>query len=97
MEDKLEVTDMGTFMGRVAYKLSKEGHALQALADMWFNKKEDKFFVIRQQGIDIGHLAEELLLLRNQLCKDCMLKEVAVTIHIDSSDSPKKAKEVDQN
>ncbi len=97
MEDKLEVSDLGTFLGWISHKLTKEGISLQALAEMWFDKGEDKFFVVRQQGIDVCHLAEKILLLRNQLCKNCMLKEVAVTIHIDSSDSPKKAKEADQN
>jgi hypothetical protein len=97
MEDKLEVSDLGTFLGWISHKLCKEGHSLQALAEMWFDKDEDKFFVIRQQGIDICHLGEKLLTLRNQLCRNCMLKEVVVTIHIGTSDSPKEGKETDQN
>ncbi len=97
MEDKLEVSDLGTFLGWISHKLSKEGHALQALAEMWFDKGEDKFSTIRQQGIDISHLGEKLQILRNQLCRNCMLKEVVITIYIGTSDSPKKAKETDQN
>ena len=77
--DTEEQTDLGTFLGRIAYRLNKEGNALQALAKMWFEDEgEEKRKILEQSGIDTNYLGEQLLALRNQLCQTCMLRSVSI-------------------
>lgn len=52
-----ECTDLETFIGKIGYKIIKEGISLQALAEMWFDRGDEKLAVIRQHGIDISDIA----------------------------------------
>ncbi len=79
-----EITDVGTYLGRIGSRLDKEGNALQALARMW---GEDNQSIVRTFGADIIDMGEQLLELRKRLCKKCKLQEVKVKIVFnDSSD-----------
>ena len=84
MTNQIEITDMGTYLGRIGSRLSKEGQSLQALARMW---GEDNQNIVSAFGADIIDLGEQLLAMRKCLCKKCKLQEVRVQIVFnDSSD-----------
>ena len=79
-----EITDVGTYLGRIGSRLDKEGNALQALARMW---GDDNQSIVRTFGADIIDLGEQLLAMKKCLCKKCKLQEVKVKIVFnDSSD-----------
>ena len=80
---ELDSTDIGTFLGKIARKLVKEGTSLEALADKWFDEGNNQN-TIRQFGIDTGVLGEQLLALRNQICQECLLKPVKILINFKS-------------
>ena len=78
MENQTEVTDVGTFLINIARRLTKEGELLQALADKWFaDKFSDENEVLTQSGTDIAHLGRKLLVVTDQLCQPCKIKEVS--------------------
>ncbi len=79
-----DCTDLGTFLVNTAQRLIKEGNSLRALAGMWFEEGDEER-VLRQCGIDISELGEQLLVLQSQLCKDCTLKSVTAKLSFDDS------------
>ncbi len=82
-----ESTDLETFIGKIGYKIIKEGISLQALAEMWFDKGDEKLAVTRQHGIDLNDIGEQLLSVKSRLCQSCKLQEVKVRLVFnDSSD-----------
>ena len=97
MEDQLDITDMGTYLGMIAAKLSKEGNALQALARIWHEKGNENLNIINTFGGEIINLGEQLLSSRNHLCKKCLLQEVKIILNFGSSNSPAEEKEADQD
>ncbi len=58
-----EITDMGTYLGRIGSRLDKEGNALQALARMWGDDNQN---IVRTFGADIIDLGEQLLAMKNR-------------------------------
>ncbi len=88
--NELEATDIGTLLGWISNRLSKEGNSLQALAEMWFDKGEDKQRVFKEFGVSVCTMGEQLLAIRNQICQDCLLKPVSIfmnfTSHNDEAD-----------
>jgi hypothetical protein len=82
-----ECTDLETFIGKIGHRLIKEGISLQALAEMWFDKGDEKLTVTRQHGIDLNDIGEQLLSVKSRLCQRCKLQEVRVRLVFnDSSD-----------
>lgn len=80
-----EQTDLGTFLGRIAYQLNKEGNSLQALAMMWFEDEgEEKRKILGQSGIDLSIWGEKLLAIRDRLCQECKLQSVSIIISFSS-------------
>ncbi len=78
MENQTDFTDVGTFLINIARRLTKEGELLQALADKWFvDKFTDENEVLTQSGTDISHLGRKLLVITDQLCQACKIKEVS--------------------
>ncbi len=83
-ELEIENTDIGTLLGWISHRLSKEGNSLQALAEMWFDKGEDKQNTIKEFGVSVGGLGEQLLAIRNQICQNCLLKPVNIFMNFES-------------
>ncbi len=80
---ELDRSDIGTFLGKIARKLNKEGSSLEALADKWFDEGNNRS-TIRQFGVDTVVLGEQLLAIRNQICQDCQLKPVSIFMNFKS-------------
>ncbi len=80
-----ESTDLETFIGKIGYRLIKEGDSLQALAEMWFDRGDEKLSVTRQYGIDLTDIGEQLLSLKSRLCQRCKLQEMRVVLVFDGS------------
>lgn len=72
-----EETDLGTFLGYMAKKLTKEGDSLRALAEDWFQHKTDEQTVLVAFGVEMGKIGRQLLDLRQQLCNTCQTKVVS--------------------
>jgi hypothetical protein len=77
---ELDRTDVGTFLGKIARRLTKEGGSLEVLADKWFDEGESRD-TVRSFGADIAILGEQLLAIRNQICQTCQLKPVNITMN----------------
>ena len=90
-----DITDLGTYLGKIARRLIKEGDSLQALAGIWYEKGNDN--IVRTFGGDIASLGELLLALRNRLCQKCMMQEVKIILNFGSSNSPAEEKKTDQD
>jgi hypothetical protein len=88
MKYQVDATDMGTYLGTIGAKLIREGYSLQALAEIWYGKGEDNLNTIKNFGRDMIDMGEQLTVLRNQLCQNCMLKEINIFLHVGSDDSP---------
>jgi hypothetical protein len=69
-------TDVFTFLGDIAHRLVKEGDALRALAEGWFEAGAEDRQTLVCCGVDISRLGQQLLVLRGQLCQACATKEV---------------------
>jgi hypothetical protein len=83
---ELENTDIGTLLGWISHRLSKEGNSLQALAEMWFDKGEDKQHVFKEFGVSVSTMGEQLLAIRNQICQTCQLKTVNIIMNFKPND-----------
>jgi hypothetical protein len=70
-------TDVFTFLGDMAKRLTKEGECLRALADTWLDKGTDEHSCLVLSGVDITRLGRKLLALREHLCQPCATKDVA--------------------
>jgi hypothetical protein len=70
-------TDVFTFLGDIAKRLSKESDCLRALSDTWFEKNTDENDCLAMSSADIARLGRQLLGIREQLCQACATKEVA--------------------
>ena len=86
---ELDHTDWGTFLGRIARKLTKEGNSLEAIADKWFDDGERRN-VLRSFSIDVIVLGEQLLAIRDQICQTCQLKPVNVFMNFTHNDETSK-------
>ncbi len=86
-------TDLGTFLGRIAYRLLKEGNSLQALAKMWFEDEgEEKRKILEQSGIDLSIWGEKLLAIRDRLCQNCKLQPVSIFMSFDDGSNTREEK-----
>jgi hypothetical protein len=89
-----EFTDMGTFLYEIGNRLNKEGDSLLALAKVWFSEGNE-YRVLRQYGVDLINLSEQLLEIKGQLCRPCLMKSVAIILSF--TNSPSEERETDQN
>ena len=94
-QQNLDITDMGTYLGKIAAKLMKEGNALQALARILYESGDDNLNIINAFGGEIISLGEQLLSSRNHLCQKCLLKEVKIMLSFNNSSPGEAAKESD--
>lgn len=86
MQNQSDRTDLVSFLCKISNKLIKEGNSLQALGELWFDKKDEKLIVLNEFGIDINNLGEQLLELQKHLCQTCAMKSVTVTQYFIDSD-----------
>ncbi len=91
-----EFTDLGTFLYEIGNKVNKEGESLLALAKVWFHDGSE-YRVLRQYGIDLINLSEQLLELKKQLCTPCLMKSVAVILSFTNSHSEERETEQNQH
>jgi hypothetical protein len=88
MKYQVDESDLGSYLGMIGAKLSKDGYSLQALAGIWYGKGEDKLNIVKSFGGDLIDMGEQLLALRNRLCQKCMLQEVKIFLHVGPDDNP---------
>ena len=89
---EIDVTDLGTFLGRIARCITKEGTSLEALADKWLDIGEIQT-AFKQMGIEMSIWGEQLQTLKNKLCQTCKLRQVSIFVSFDDSDEPEKARD----
>ncbi|MFQ5647252.1 MAG: hypothetical protein ACE5GM_10000 [bacterium] len=89
-------TDLGTFLYEISNCLEKEGSALQCLARTWYEPGDPEHTTVRQFGIDISDLGEQLMALKKQLCTACLTKEVMTAISFKGSQEPKSTEKDQQ-
>ncbi len=81
MEHKPDFTDVGTFLLNIGRRLEKEGAALQAMADQWFEDRgTDENAILCTYGVEVARLVRTLLLVTDQLCQDCKIKRLSETV-----------------
>jgi hypothetical protein len=71
-------------LGWIGHQLSKEGNALQALADAWLDKGDDKQIVFKEIGVSVCTMGEQLLAIRNQICQACAMQPVSIFMNFKS-------------
>jgi len=87
LETQPDFTELATFLDNLANRLIKEGTALQALADTWFeDKATDENSVLTQYGVDISALGRQLLVARSHICQACATQEIAESLSFNQPD-----------
>ncbi len=93
--ENLDITDMGTYLGKIAARLLKEGSSLQALAGIWYEKGDDNLNITKTFGGEIISLGEQLLASRKCLCQKCLMQEVKIILSFNNNSPGEAAKEGD--
>ncbi len=84
MKNQVDIdrTDFAGFLYEIGCQLKKEGDSLQALGKIWFQGSEE-YEILKLYGLNMHNVGKQLLAVRERLCKDCKLKEVATYISFD--------------
>ena len=88
--DKLmDATDLATYLGEIGRRVFLVRETLWGLNKTWREGESDESAeVVEQLSAELSRLGREVMLVRNQLCKNCALKNVQKSIIF--SDSPSK-------
>jgi hypothetical protein len=87
----IELTDLGTCLGRIARQVLLRGEMLRGISKLWIEYDSIEGAEIASQlGAELGQIGRQLKLLREQLCQNCQLIKVEEGIRFGKSDKAEK-------
>ncbi len=76
-QELLDVSDLGTYIGRIGRRILLRGEMLRSIGHMWFEGDcEESRVMMEEMGLELNQIGQQLKLLRDQLCHRCEMLQV---------------------